>query len=174
MGFTDATTLTWVEIDSQLLEVGYKFFINVGKTRSLLNHIKLEDVTLTIQLQKWQGAHDITGRLIPNEKEHSFIIVAKLSERLLHLTDKEKEIMQLHKCPFPETFELIANDIIRHEIAHIEHNYRDGNAFGGRRFWFEHEQSAQRVTTEFIEEYLILIEGGPDDKTLPLPFSTKK
>lgn len=87
--------------------------------------------------------------------------------------------MQLHKCPFPETFELIANDIIRHEIAHIEHNYRDGNAFGGRQFWFEHEQSVRRVTAEFIEalrrgkeEYLILIEGGLDDKTLPLPFST--
>lgn len=151
MNFTDAKELRWVKVDQELQELGYNFFLNVDKIRSFLFSMKLGYTRFILEFRKWQGVDDEVGVLALDRSQKSVLISARISQRLLHLTKEEKEEMRLYLNPLPETIALIANDIIRHEISHMEHFYKDGNIFEGKRFWFEYESSISKVTREFIE-----------------------
>lgn len=178
MSLVDATTLEWVDIDEELLEAGYIFSLDAEKIRSFIINMNLEYNALIVRLKKWHGVDEVVGMLNSDRSKRSFSITARISQRLLYLTEEEKEKMKLSENPLPETLELIANDIIRHEIAHIECNYRyGGDPFGWERYWFTDEQSVARITAEFIERVrsgletpLIVIKDALDDATLPLPF----
>lgn len=88
--------------------------------------------------------------------------------------------MHLQECPFPETLELIANDMLCHELGHIEWWKRNGSPFGKGLSWLKGEKDIQEATAQFIEDLkfgraqpLIVLDGKGkelDSLTLPLPF----
>lgn len=181
MKLKNTTELEWVTVDEDLLLSGYSFFLNVRAIRDFFKKMSLEDTTLKIQIWRWRGLSDRpTAAVGANSRNRSYLITVKLSERLLTLTEEEKIDMRSHECPFPETLELIANDLIRHEICHIEWWKRSGDPFGQRSFWRDDEKKVQETTAQFIEdvrrgraEPLIVLEGGQQsfDLQIPLPFA---